>query len=114
MSWKSRLMQCKAWQQSSRHSRYTRTDLTDAHVGPGAHVVGLEVKRLLIGCDGFRTLAGVGQGGAQLVPEGVVLGPHLQGCSEGCNCPVVVSGQVVEHSQGSLQSCGRGYRGVAW
>ena len=60
-----------------------RTDLTDAHVGPGAHVVWLQVQGLLIGCNGFPTLAGVSQRGTQLVPQGVVLGPHLEGCSEG-------------------------------
>ena len=51
--------------------------LADAHVGPGAHVVGLQIQSLLVGSDGLPTLAGVGQSGPQLIPQGVVLGTHL-------------------------------------
>lgn len=69
------------WHNSTHTDR--RTDLTDAHVGPGTHVVRLQVQGFLIRGNGFPTLAGVSQRGTQLVPQGVVLGPHLQGRSEG-------------------------------
>ena len=69
--------------------------LTDSHVGPGSHVVGLQVQGALVGCDGLPTLTGVGQRRTQLVPEGIVLGLDLQGCSKGRHGPVIVPGQVV-------------------
>ena len=34
--------------------------LTDTHVGPGPHVVGLQVQGLLICSDGLTTLTGIG------------------------------------------------------
>ena len=90
--------------QYRRLSNHSPAHLTDPHVGPGPHVVGFEVQSLLVGGDGLSTLAGVGQSGAQLVPQGVVLGANLERCFEGTDGPVVVPGQVVQHSQSRLQS----------
>ena len=79
-----------------------RPHLTDTHICPCTHVVWLQVQSLLISCDSLPTLTGVGQCGPKLVPQGIILGPHLEGCSECSNRPIVVPGQVVQHPKRGL------------
>ena len=52
--------------------------LTDAHVRPCAHVVGLQLQGTLVGGDGLRAVRAVGQRRPQLVPQRVVLRPDGQ------------------------------------
>ena len=54
--------------------------LRNAHVGPCAHVIGLQVQRLLVGRNGFLAAGAVCQGGTQLVPQRVVPWPDRK-CS---------------------------------
>lgn len=73
--------------------------LADAHVRPRAHVVRLEVERLLVCADRLSAATAVRQRRAQLIPQAVVGRPHLQGRAESGHRAVKVAGKAEEHAQ---------------
>ena len=51
----------------------------DAEIGASPHIEGLALQRLKVCLQSLFGAARVGQGGAELVPEGVVLGQLARG-----------------------------------
>jgi len=52
--------------------------LSDAHVGPRPHVVGLQIQGFLVSSNGIMAARAVCQRGAKLIPQGVVPWPNAE------------------------------------
>ena len=73
--------------------------MREADIYDRAHVVLAEIEGLLVGDDGLFGLEVVAEGGAVLVPEGVVFGILLDGDCEHIARRLIVLVQEVECAQ---------------